>query len=110
MSAPAPSAEREHFLERVKRAVHRVEPNAEVWLYGSQARGEAGPASDWDFLVLLDGLVGRARQKRIRRALYEIELDTERLVSSIIHSRAKWNDPPVRTPFQANVRRDGVVL
>lgn len=26
---------------------------AEVWLFGSRARGEAGPGSDWDLLAVL---------------------------------------------------------
>ena len=29
-------------------------PGSKVWLYGSRARGDYGPDSDWDLLVLLD--------------------------------------------------------
>src|SRR5262245_28176925 len=42
---------REELLRRVKQAIHEVEPGAEVILYGSRVRGEAGYESDWDFLV-----------------------------------------------------------
>jgi len=31
-----------------------MEPGSKVWLYGSRARGDNGPNSDWDLLVLLD--------------------------------------------------------
>ena len=29
-------------------------PGSKVWLYGSRARGDNGPNSDWDLLILLD--------------------------------------------------------
>lgn len=36
----------------IKQNVREVDPTAEVWLYGSRARGEAREDSDWDVLVL----------------------------------------------------------
>jgi hypothetical protein len=38
------------LLRRVKQAVHAVEPDAEVILYGSRAREDARSESDWDSL------------------------------------------------------------
>ena len=111
MSVSESSAAKKRLLKRVKRAVRRVEPTAEVWLYGSRARGEAGAESDWDFLVLLDGPVDRAQKKRIRRALYEIERDVEQVISAIIHSRAEWYGEEANwSPFRRNVHRDAVAL
>jgi predicted nucleotidyltransferase len=43
---------RAELLERVKQAVHEVEPEADIVLYGSRARGDAHAESDWDFLIL----------------------------------------------------------
>ncbi|WP_461102555.1 nucleotidyltransferase domain-containing protein [Spirosoma koreense] len=40
----------EQFLQEVKRSVMAIDPNAEVWLFGSRARGDAREDSDWDFL------------------------------------------------------------
>ncbi len=37
--------------ERIKQNVHEVDPQAEVWLYGSRARETAREDSDWDVLV-----------------------------------------------------------
>ena len=53
--------QRAELLERVKHAVHEVEPEADIVLYGSRARGDAHAESDWDFLILLDGEVDDAR-------------------------------------------------
>lgn len=38
--------------ERIKSNVLEVDPQAEVWLYDSRARGTAHEDSDWDVLVL----------------------------------------------------------
>lgn len=103
--------EEDDFLRRVKAAVRAVEPSAEVLLYGSRARGDANPLSDWDFLILLDGAVDRERERRARHQLYDVELATERLVSSIIRSREEWQGAKARwTPFRENVRREAVAL
>ena len=64
------------LLRRVKQTVHEVEPEAEIVLYGSRSRQEAGPESDWDFLVLVDGPVDDARTDAIRHRLYEIEWES----------------------------------
>ena len=52
---------REELLKHVKQTIHEFEPDADIILYGSRARGDAHPESDWDFLILLDGVVDDAR-------------------------------------------------
>ena len=66
---------REALLDHVKQTVHEIEPDADIILYGSRARGDARPESDWDFLILLDGVVDDARTDAIRHRLYDIEWD-----------------------------------
>jgi hypothetical protein len=53
---------REELLQRVRQAVRKVEPEADIILYGSHARGDAQAESDWDFLILLDGAVDEAHR------------------------------------------------
>ena len=40
------------ILEKVKEIVHATDPEAEVILFGSRARGDAMEDSDWDILIL----------------------------------------------------------
>jgi predicted nucleotidyltransferase len=97
------------ILLKVKEAVLRLEPSAEVILYGSRARDDFREYSDWDFLVLVDGLVDTARTDRIRRVLFDIELDTDQIISSIIRSRQDWNSPRYSVvPLHKNVEREGI--
>ena len=66
----------------VKRIVKRFHPER-IILFGSQARGDAGPDSDVDLLVVMnvDGSVRDQRQE-IREALYGISVSVDIIVTS----------------------------
>ena len=97
------------IISKVKEAVLKLEPSAEVILFGSRARDDFREYSDWDFLVLVDGLVDMARTDRIRRVLFEIELDSDQIISSIIRNRQDWNSPKYSViPLHRNVEREGI--
>jgi predicted nucleotidyltransferase len=44
----------QQILEQIKLLKRQLIPNDRLILFGSQARGDARPDSDWDLLVLLD--------------------------------------------------------
>ncbi len=97
--------------EAIRRAVRAVEPRAEIVLYGSRARGDAEPDSDWDLLILVDGPVDGERKTTIRHRLYEVEWESDEVLTSMIFSREDWNSPLYRAmPFHQNVDRDGIPL
>jgi predicted nucleotidyltransferase len=99
------------MLARIKEAVAGIDPDAEVILYGSQARGSSTPDSDWDVLVLTDLAPLREYRKAIRARLYEIEWDCGEVVSTVVRSREEWNLPELRhSPYHRNVEREGVRL
>ncbi len=100
---------REKILKKVKESVLKLEPSAEVILYGSRARNDFREYSDWDFLILVDGKVDTTRTDRIRHVLFEIELDTDQVISSIVRSRQDWNSPRYSVvPLRKNVEREGI--
>ena len=99
------------LLEKVKTAVLQIELSAEIILYGSRAREDFHEGSDWDFLILVEGSVDCAREDRIRRVLYEIELDMDQIISSIIRSRQDWNSPRYSVvPLHKNIEREGISI
>jgi predicted nucleotidyltransferase len=101
----------EELTAAVKRAVQSIDALAEVYLFGSHARGDARPESDWDFLILLDRPIDSQLQQGIRRQLYEIEWETGEVLTSVIHSREEWNDARFSVmPFHQHVSREGVLL
>lgn len=99
------------LIQAVKEIVLRFDPSAQVILYGSRARGDAQPDSDWDFLVLLDNEPECALETAIERALYRLEIDSGALLNAIIHSKAYWQSQLVQAmPFHENVEREGVAV
>jgi len=101
----------EELLELVRQAVREVEPGAEIILYGSRSRGGAALESDWDFLVLVDGVLCDERTDRIRHGLYEIEWESGEVISSIVRNREEWNSGLYQAmPFHQRVQQEGIRL
>jgi uncharacterized protein len=99
------------LAELVKKAVQKIEPDAEIFLYGSRSRGDYNTDSDWDFLILVDGILDDERIDRIRYQLYELEWEYSEVISSIIRTRNQWNSPLFKSmPFYNSIERDGIRL
>lgn len=102
---------REDIIRQVKRTIHEVEPDAEVILYGSRARGDFESDSDWDFLILVDGTVDSQRIDRIRHRVYEIEWKCDEVISSIIRDKKEWDSPLYRAmPLRQRIEQEGIKI
>jgi len=103
--------ERHNLLSRIKAAVLSVVPEAEVSLYGSRARGDAHEESDWDILVLLPEKPTEEVKGSIHRHLYDIELETGQVITSVYYSKREWEREDRRQfPFRRNVRAEATRL
>lgn len=105
------TSETERLLERVQQEVRSVAPGAEIILYGSRARGDSGPVSDWDFLILVHQTVDRNLTLKIRNKLYDLELETDTVLGSIIRTKKDWDSPRYSVlPFKRRVEQEGVII
>lgn len=101
----------QELMGRIKTVICEIDPQAEALLYGSRARGQAQPESDWDLLVLLNRPVTDELKRTIRHRLYEIEWETGQVISCMIYNRESWNTAPLMdTPFRQRVSREAVRL
>lgn len=99
------------MLDRVRDTVRAIEPDATVILYGSRARGDYAPDSDWDLLVLLDGDVSQKREQAVRDRVHDLEYDANTMFSPVVRGKDVWETRLHRAmPFHQNVEYDGVIL
>lgn len=91
--------------------VDKTAPDSEVYLYGSQTRGNAKRLSDWDLLILLNKPnVPFDFETKFRDEFYELELETGEIFSPLIYSKNDWNSNYSITPLFENIKREGVKL
>lgn len=101
--------EQKNIPQQVKQAVLALDPEAEVVLFGSQARGDSHEESDWDFLVLLSRKASRAIKQAIRDRLWEIEVVEETLINSLVISKDEWQTKE-GWPIHDNVEKEGIKI
>jgi predicted nucleotidyltransferase len=101
----------DQLLRDIKKAVSAADPEAILILYGSYARGEQRPDSDIDLLVIINrDKVTYDDRIRIGHPLYDIQLESEKLISPVIFSKTQWETKHKITSFYKNVLRDGIIL
>lgn len=100
---------RPDITQSIRKAMHQMFPGIEIWLFGSEARGDARPDSDVDLLILLDKEdISIEDEMRISDPLYKIELETGISINPFILSKKLWGK--IVTPFYENVMRERLAL
>ena len=82
---------------------------AGLLLYGSQARGDAGPGSDLDLLVLLNGPFDYFEELHtIIDLLYSLQLESTYLISARPAGTDEFEDGSLQ--LYRNAKREGVLV
>lgn len=107
-----PEPDRRALLEAAALLKDRY-PVCAVVLFGSKARdrGEAGPDSDLDLLVLTTRPVEWAERKAMLNELYDIQLRYDVLLSPLIVLESDWGDGPYSVlPLYDEISEQGVAV
>jgi predicted nucleotidyltransferase len=98
-------------LKKLSRTLKRLlgERLEAVYLYGSQARGDAQPDSDIDVLVVIKGDFNYFDMvKKVSRHTAKLSLEYETVISCVYVTKDDYEHR--RTPLLLNVRREGIAV
>ncbi|MFH1050151.1 MAG: nucleotidyltransferase domain-containing protein [bacterium] len=100
------------ILNEIKQAIISIEPEAEVYLFGSRARGTHKDDSDWDVLVLLPGKVNYLRKEKIWNALYNLQYFNGIALSIAVKEKDFWDNNQIyhHTEFYKNLTKEMAAL
>lgn len=97
-----------HISRLIREHINSIDPDADIILYGSRARGDETTDSDWDILILTDYPVTLMIERKFRAKLYDLELNTGETFSVFAYSKHEWQKKQSITPFYLNVSQEGV--
>jgi len=99
------------ILENITRAIHKQDPTAQAFLFGSRARGDNKPDSDWDIIILVNNQsITNEIEDRFRDVLYNIELESGQIISTFIYPKSFWNKTLKYSPLYKAVKKEGIKL
>jgi predicted nucleotidyltransferase len=97
-------------LSQIQAVIRQSAPEATAILYGSRARGDARPDSDWDILILLDKeRITHEDRERIAHPLYDLAIDISEDISVKLRTEAGWEERSF-TLFYKHIKEEGLVL
>ena len=80
-------------------------------LFGSRARGDAGPYSDMDVLVVLDDVSRELDFDYVSDCAWEAGFEYGIVIVPVIFTRNEWEDSPERySLFAKAIETEGVLL
>lgn len=103
---------RQDIIKNIQRvSASKLPTDSAVILFGSQARGDFSPASDWDLLILLNRTdnIGIMERGEYIFPMYELGAELGIEINPVIYTYSDWQKRNF-TPFYKNVTTDGIKI
>ncbi len=79
--------------KRIVEIIQNKDAHAKAYLFGSRARKDNRPDSDWDILILVDEhKVTNDIEDKFRDDLYDVEIESGQIISTFIYPKYYWNN------------------
>jgi DNA polymerase sigma len=82
------------ILSSIKKQVHQIVPNAQVFLFGSRANDSATEESDWDILIITQQAVDRALKRKIQDQIFPLSVQLASFINLLIVQEQDWLNNP----------------
>jgi len=99
---------KQHIINLIRQKVNEIDNTSEVILYGSRARGDEHPDSDWDILILVSSKSDLDYERVFRHSMYDIELELGEAISILVYNKNEWESKYWMTPLYQNVAKEGL--
>ena len=98
------------ITQKRKARIRQKNPNADIVLYGSHARGQSHKESDWDILIILDKeKLEPEDYDKVSFPLTMLGWDLGARINPIMYTMKEWAASCI-TPFYKNVEQEGIEL
>jgi uncharacterized protein len=101
--------ERKALLSKIKSGITSKDPGAEIYLYGSRARGDNRKDSDWDILVIAPKeKITFDYESDLHDPIFDLELESGQVISLVIYSKSDWQLNSADSPLFINILKEGI--
>jgi len=99
------------LLLKCKKAIADIDPDVQMILYGSRARGDSNNESDYDLLLIGEKKASLNYEDLLREAIYPVELESGAVLTVMYYEKKQWNSSLFKDmPFHVNVSREGISI
>jgi len=99
------------IFEQIRQLKREIMPNEKLILFGSQARGDARPDSDWDLLILLNKDKRNFSEDYDKYAypFTEMGWNFGVAINPIFYTQKQWEQGKI-FPLYRNITQDGIEI
>jgi len=98
------------ITQKISAKIKEIDASAEIYLFGSRARGDEKPDSDWDILILSKNQITLKDEQKFRHHLIPLELELGEAFSVFVFSKKEWDTRHSITPFYHNVKFERIQI